>query len=116
MTDILQRTDRRRFERRATNLAASVIIADQPPVACTIRNISDGGALLAFEKPLCVPYRFIVHIEGMGKPFGCEVRHNAGVYVGVEFVDMMRVSPTASESYGGEIGNWIETEAPLSFG
>lgn len=116
MTDNIQRTEQRRFARRETNLAATVIIADTPPIACTIRNISDGGALIVFENPVCVPYSFILYIDGMGKPFGCEVRHHFGARVGVEFVDLMRVSPAASATYGGEIGNWIETEPPLSFG
>jgi PilZ domain len=116
MIDNIQKTERRRFPRRQTNLAATVIIAGTPPIACTVRNISDGGALIVFENPVCVPYSFIVHIEGIGKPFGCEVRHHFGARVGVEFVDMMRVSPVATEMYGGEIGNWIEVEPPLPFG
>jgi hypothetical protein len=116
MKDIIQTTERRRSARRETNLAATVIIADMPPLACTIRNISDGGALIVFEVPVCVPYSFILLIDGMGKPYGCEVRHHFGVRVGVEFVDLMRLSPAACESYGGDVGNWIETEPPLSFG
>jgi PilZ domain len=116
MTDDIQMSERRRFPRRESNLAATVIIADTPPIACNIRNISDGGALIVFENPVPVPYSFILHIEGMGKPYGCEVRHHFGARVGVEFVDLMRVSQDGSETYGGGIGNWIETEPPLSFG
>jgi hypothetical protein len=116
MSDNMQSSERRRFERRETNFAATVIFAGKPPLACTIRNMSDGGALVVFESPVAVPYSFILHIEGVGKPFGCEVRHHFGARVGVEFVDLMRVLPNASETYGGDIGNWIETEPPLPFG
>ena len=105
--------ERRSSPRRETNLAGTVLISGEPSITCRIRNISDGGALIVFEKPVRMPFGFLLNIEGFAAPKGCEIRHHFGARVGVEFVAVARVQLSGLERYGGEVGNWIETEAQL---
>jgi hypothetical protein len=110
------RQERRRFERQAVDFKATVKLKGRADIPCAVANISEGGALLVFDEPQCLPYGFIVTIDGMTGPFGCEMRHHYGVRVGVEFVATARITEGGPEVYGGDVGNWIETEQPLSFG
>ena len=116
MRDKSKTADRRRTPRRETNLAGVVKFYGRADIACTIRNLSDGGALIVFAIPQSLPHSFFLTIKGASAPFGCEVRHHYGVSAGVEFVDVARVSIEGTATYGGEVGNWIETEQPPLIG
>ncbi len=68
-------------------LRAKAIFPGRGRVYCTIRNLSEGGALLSFEDGrLSVPYRFELEIEGFGVRVSCEPRHGGDEGTGVSFL------------------------------
>ena len=54
---------------------------------CTVRNMSQNGARLAFEDPTGVPAVFAVRIEGDPQPRTARVRWRTPVAVGVQLVE-----------------------------
>jgi hypothetical protein len=77
--------DRREFGRRESNIDGYVALPGQVPVACKIVNISDGGALLAFDAPIRLPAAFRLVVEDTSFNLMCEVRHQTGTRAGVRF-------------------------------
>jgi hypothetical protein len=100
--------EKRQFGRRKTYLHGWVKIPGRPLAACTIHNMSDGGALLEFMRAEPLPFSFILTIEGTNQTYGCEVRHTAGLRTGVGFVDIATVQQASRAGYGGEVGTWVE--------
>jgi hypothetical protein len=82
-------------------------------MACVIRNLSDGGALLEFQREETLPYHFILTIEGTNDVRGCEVRHAYGQSTGVAFVDVASIQ-VGRASYGGEVGSWVDAPSHLT--
>ena len=78
--------DRRQFGRRKTCLHGWIILEGRPRLACLVRNVSEGGALLEFEVPKIMPYRFGIKIESKGFEALCETRHKSDTWIGVQFV------------------------------
>ena len=105
--------ERRQFGRRPTFQHGWVKIPGRPPITCVLRNMSEGGALLMFEQPQCLPYAFIMEVDGTGLTYGCEVRHHYGVKVGVEFVDVATIQQARNGSHDGTVGSWIETSTMM---
>lgn len=91
--------DRRSFGRRQTNMIGWVKIPGRPLVSCTVRNISEGGANLEFHEMIVLPYSFLLKIETETGVRGCEMRHNYGQRVGVQFVDTALVETRPGESW-----------------
>lgn len=86
---MLKRTDyaeKRQFGRRAANLHAWIRVGGRPPQPCTVSNISDGGAMLRLIGDTWVPYAFRLTSEDKSIDKVCEIRHQSGPRVGVEFV------------------------------
>ena len=106
--------EKRSFGRRQTYLHGWVKIPGRPPLACTIHNMSVGGALLEFMNTVPLPFSFVLTIEGSKQTYGCEVRHTAGARTGVGFVDIATVQQAARASYGGEVGSWVEPGSVLT--
>jgi hypothetical protein len=106
--------EKRSFGRRQTYLHGWVKIPGRPAAACTIHNMSDGGALLEFMQPEPLPFSFILTIEGSNQTYGCEVRHTAGARTGVGFVDIATAQHAGRASYGGEVGSWVEPGSVLT--
>ena len=106
-------SEKRQFGRRPTFQHGWVKIPGRPPLACVLRNMSDGGALLIFDTPQCLPFGFLLDIEGKQQTYGCEVRHHYGVKVGVEFVDVATIQQSRNGSYDGTVGSWIETSTMM---
>ena len=80
-----QGAERRAFGRRQTNDHAFVRIQGRPPVRCTIKNISEGGALLDFGSEVWLPYNFQLTWEVGNREEACEIKHRNGQFVGVFF-------------------------------
>lgn len=76
--------DRRVFGRRHTNIRASVRIGYQV-VACTIKDLSEGGALLEFDEPVDLPSRVRLSWPDHPNEVICEVRHARRNTAGVQF-------------------------------
>lgn len=91
--------DRRQFGRRTTHTLGRIKLPGRPALSCLLKNISDGGALLVFDKPVWLPFAFLLMTEGDSRTFGCEVRHHYGVRVGVEFVDEALIPADSQQSW-----------------
>lgn len=78
--------ERRQFGRRQSGCHGWVKVRGRPALPCVVRNISEGGALLEFQAAEMLPYRFRIVIESEGVDSDCEIRHQTGNRMGVEFV------------------------------
>lgn len=101
--------ERRQFGRRPTYMHGWVKLPGRPPVTCVIRNISEGGALLAFDTQQTLPFEFLLDIEGFDLTVGCEVRHHYGDRVGVAFIetDLVKQNATANHS---AVACWVKSK------
>lgn len=57
---------------------------------CTVRNISEGGALLEFEQAFLLPREFDLHIDLEDYEVTCERRWEEGLRCGVKFISEKR--------------------------
>ncbi len=104
---MLKRTDfadKRQFGRRHTQVRAWVRIAGRPAVQCIVRNLSDGGALLEFDEDVWVPFSFRLVSDDQSIDKVCEVRHQTGSRIGVQFV-----AAAEALDQGGKIVNDRDT-------
>ena len=86
---MLKRTDfaeKRQFGRRAANLLAWIRVGGRPPQPCTLSNISEGGALITLTGSTWAPYAFRLTSDDKSIDKVCEIRHQNGPRIGVEFV------------------------------
>lgn len=86
MASIPNYSERRAFGRRAANLTGYVYLPGKAGIACTIKDISEGGALLEFPERMTLPLRLRLMREGSGVIADCEVRHARGKEAGVQFL------------------------------
>lgn len=77
--------ERRQFGRRTTSLHAWIKVPGRPAMACIVRNLSVTGALLEFDVPHWMPYRFRLIIEATRFESNCETRHMGPHSLGVMF-------------------------------
>lgn len=78
--------ERRAFGRRATDTPGCVRIPGRGSLSCALRDISEGGALLAFAgETLPSAPRFWLSFADLPEVL-CDVRHRRGGFIGVEFV------------------------------
>ncbi len=108
--------EKRQFGRRAANLHAWIRVGGRPPQRCTLSNISTGGALITLiDSSWWVPYSFRLTSDDKTVDYVCEVRHQGGPRVGVEFVapghtfDAMRTANEAAAAANSRIGRSILT-------
>jgi hypothetical protein len=81
--------ERRAFLRHDICRSGRLLFVDQPCfVECTIRNISNGGALLSIPVPVRVPPRVLLWEQGTGRIQECVVRWRNGRMLGVHFTDV----------------------------
>ncbi|KMO32815.1 histidine kinase [Methylobacterium variabile] len=82
--------ERRVEERVRTSMPARVTLPEgSGPVdamACVVLNLSASGAKLALERPVRLPSRILLHVEG-GPARACEIVRQHGVEIGVRFTD-----------------------------
>lgn len=77
--------DKRQFGRRRTVIHAVVVLPKGGQLACIVRNISQGGALLEVEKPQHMPVHFRLIVAEDKFVADCEIRHRSDYAVGVFF-------------------------------
>lgn len=108
---MLKRTDyteKRQFGRRQTNIRGWIKIAGRPSIPCTIRDLSEGGALIECDDDVWLPYSFRVLTEHAAIDSVCEIRHQNGKKVGVEFVKKIEVFEPAHLPYSREdAASWM---------
>lgn len=82
--------EERRNERRTrVLLPATITTSGGGPIACSVRDLSDGGARLHVRRHAQVPERFDLTLDGDGRRFSCEVRHRSDASVNVQFRSSM---------------------------
>ncbi|WP_267427380.1 PAS domain-containing protein [Methylobacterium sp. GC_Met_2] len=82
--------EERRNERRTrVLLPASIHMPGRGPIACSIRDLSDGGARLHVRMHAQVPERFDLTVDADGRRFSCEVRHRSDTSINVQFRSSM---------------------------
>lgn len=79
--------NRRQAERRETSLKARICygVRDSVTLACTIRNISSGGALIELPEDVLLPSAFRLVNLGEGFAYDCRVVWRRGGSLGVAF-------------------------------
>ncbi len=108
---MLKRTDfaeKRAFGRRPANLKAWIRVAGRPPVQCTLSNLSDGGALIHLDQDLWIPFSFRLTSEDKALDYVCEIRHQNGRRIGVQFVTHgeMYEKSRANARPAGDVESW----------
>jgi len=81
--------DRRAFSRHEVRKDGRLLFVDQPCfVECTIRDISEDGALLGMLVSVSLPTLVLLWEQRTGAIRECEVRWRKGRMVGVRFTDV----------------------------
>lgn len=80
-------TQRRQFGRREDARAAIALLQGGQSVACTVENISEAGALVAFPNGPIPARSFRLTIDGAPITMVCEPRHSQEARVGVKFLN-----------------------------
>ena len=102
--------ERRQFGRRQSCLHGWVLIEGRPKTACLVRNVSEGGALLELPVPKVLPFHFQLFIDFVGFEATCEVRHKGESWMGVQFVQLVRIEQPISawsateDAWSGKVG------------
>ena len=78
-------SEKRAFGRRLSNDHAMVRVQGRPPMRCTVKNLSESGALLDFGSEVWLPYNFKLAREVGARSEECEIKHRNGQFVGVFF-------------------------------
>lgn len=81
--------DRRNFGRRQTVWHAWIYVSGRPRMACLVRNISAGGALLECDVPVWMGHELRLVIEPYDIDVACDVRHKGLHGLGVQFQAML---------------------------
>ena len=79
--------DRRQFGRRSALWHAWIVTGNKQRLACCIRNVSTGGALLEMAVPATLPQKFDLLIEDRQLTIRCDLRHRGEHGIGISFVD-----------------------------
>lgn len=110
---MLKRNDfaeKRQFGRRATNSQAWIKIAGRPTIPCTVRDVSDGGAMIETEPDVWLPFSFrLITADGQVDRI-CEIRHQRGIRYGVEFVTAAQASTAIAQTVI-EANTWMGSQA-----
>ncbi|GAB4536264.1 MAG: hypothetical protein Tsb0019_37670 [Roseibium sp.] len=85
-------SDTQRRHRRARVLKKSKLLFQHGlrSIPCTVRNLSEGGALLEFEQAYMLPKEFILSIDLENYEVTCERRWEDGLRCGVQFIGEKR--------------------------
>jgi hypothetical protein len=78
---------RRQFGRREASRAALATLPGRPPVACTVLNLSEGGALIQFAGTAVPDRNFRLVIDDAPFTLICEIRHQTADRIGVRFLN-----------------------------
>jgi hypothetical protein len=79
--------ERRNMSRRRVLKGGKIVFNDRnSTIDCTVRNLSEGGALLLVETVIGIPDQFDLRISD-GATHACRVVRRTPTQIGVEFVD-----------------------------
>lgn len=98
--------ERRAFGRILTRQHAWVCSPGRPRIACVVTDISVGGARLEFSEERWLPYGFLLVIEPSNFSSWCEIRHQRGTIVGVEFMTAPDVKVRSESLSAEDVERW----------
>lgn len=107
--------ERRQFGRRHSHDRGWIKLPGRPSLPCVIRNISNGGAMLVFDRVELLPFAFLLTIEGDAGTYGCEIRHHFGDRAGVAFVDVAIIANAINTSNASDTGSWLGPDSMPRF-
>lgn len=112
MNNLANGGDKRQFGRRTSQLHAWIHVPGRPRLACLVSNVSVKGAELTFETAQTgLPYFFTLSIEASKFETACEMRHQRGTAIGVEFVaDTALAHASETRDQGSAFGSardWV---------
>jgi hypothetical protein len=70
-------------------------------------DCSNGGARLTIDGPVRLPPRFTLHFDGLETGIACELRHNDGGTVGVEFATKGGAMPREQAQAIEQLLTWL---------
>lgn len=92
--------EERRTERRTrVLLPAHIHLPNGSRIACSIRDISQGGARLHVRLHGEVPEQFTVVVDSDMRQFNCSVRHRSGASLNVQFLQSAKQEPFRSTRF-----------------
>ena len=77
--------EQRKFGRRAVAVRATIEVLGRPHIACFIRNLSNGGALVELIDKVELPRSFGLMLHNSNATIECELTHRTGNACGVAF-------------------------------
>lgn len=98
--------EKRQFGRRRTSAHGWVRVPGRPPIACIVRNVSDGGALVELEDARSLPYQFRLVVPSLGIDRDCEPRHLRANQLGVEFRQVEVAVHPAADGHTADARAW----------
>jgi PilZ domain len=91
--------DKRRSNRMRSLLTGRIIFNNRYSVIdCTVRDLSDTGARIAFAHPIEVPLEFELDIPKRGPAVRARVMWSNGNDHGISFINTSTVDPSSSEN------------------
>ena len=78
--------ERRNEPRSRVLLPATINVPGRAPIACSIRDLSNGGARLHVRPHTQIPERFDLIVEADGRRFSCQIRHRSDASINVQFL------------------------------
>ena len=86
MNTAINMTEHRQFGRREVVIRGRVVAPGTHAKSFTVSNLSEGGALLAFDESMRFEGTFRIELEGAAFKVLCEVRHQSVRGIGVRFL------------------------------
>ncbi|MBT9292855.1 PilZ domain-containing protein [Prosthecodimorpha staleyi] len=88
--------ENRKYPRRRVLKSGVVIFNNRhSTMDCTVRNLSEGGALLVFARPPTLPERFSLRFED-GSEFPCRKAWQSAMSIGVAFLNVEAAPPPSA--------------------
>ncbi len=106
--------ERRQFGRRSIVRHAWILTGAQQRIACCIRDVSDGGAMLELAVPAGLPDRFTLMLEGGANSAVCEVRHKTRSSVGVAFANLQEAARFCALGANSPAKPYSASSAPIA--
>ena len=79
--------ERRQFGRRESSFRGHIAVSGRMPIGCTIRNVSDRGALIECDEDFTAGPSVRLTVDSLATDVWCEARHQTNRTIGVRFVN-----------------------------
>ena len=105
--------DKRQFGRRESNVRGHILVAGYQPVSCTVKHISDGGALLECKQQIPAARSVRLIVEGTEFNIRSEVVHQGPRGIGIRFISTVEGAALNSHFQSGIVAPVMHADAAL---